>query len=40
MFRILYGQVADSISDWHENKKSKDQTFLYLFWVGLRDSSN
>ena len=40
MFRILYGQLADSISDWHENKKSKDQTFLNLFWVGLIDSSN
>ena len=37
MLHILYGQVADSMRDWHENQKSKDQTFLYLFWVGLKD---
>ena len=37
MFCILYGQVADSISDWYENYKSEDQSILYLLWVGLRD---
>ena len=37
MFRISYDQVADSISDWRKNQKSKDQTFLFLFSVRLRD---
>ena len=40
MFHILYGQVADSVSYWHEKKKSKDQTFLSLFWARLRDLIN